>query len=108
MKKFEIGIPYYKGQHLYIAVGKGCLVSCKNGEIVEIKPHSKYTAIRDISVEQVCKRWNIKLKMFDDLMSKYLLPTPPIVRDRRRGGQRDKDENKYWQKLRTTKFLGSK
>jgi hypothetical protein len=109
MKKLEIGIPYYKAQHLYIAVEQRLLVTCKNGELVEIKPHSKYTAIRDLSVEQVCDRWNIKLKTFDHLMSKYLKPTPPVIKDRRRARHRGKDkEEYYWQKLRTMKSSNPK
>jgi len=109
MTKLEIGIPYSKGRHLYIAVERRLLVSCKDGIAVETKPHSKYTTARSLSVEDLCVRWNIKLKTFDLLMSKYLIPDPPEIKERPRGCRQTKGAAEYyWRTLRTSESFYSK
>lgn len=103
MPEFEIGVVYRKETRHFIAVSDVLLVSCAKGLVTEVKPYGKsYSAVRSISVEALCDRWDISLDQFDLLMDGYLTPPQTSIKPRPRGERRKKgDDDEYWQRHRT-------
>jgi hypothetical protein len=109
MAKHEIGIVYKKGSRLFIAVAESLLVNCEKGLVTEVRPNSKYEAVRSISVEDLCEKWDLSLDQFDVLMTGYLSPSNTDVRSRPRGSRRDKkDDDEYWRRHRTGRIARPK
>lgn len=102
MANYEIGVVYEKGPRRFIAVDSRTLVSCAGGRVSKVQPQTQYSAVRSISVEKLCERWEIDLDTFDFLMADYLAPPATVAKTRPRGSRRKKDEDEeYWRRHRT-------
>jgi len=101
MVEFEIGVVYKKHSKYFIAVDTSMLVSCRGGNLYEVKPSTRYKAIRSISVEDICESWGVSLGQFDTMMADYLKPQGEL-KTRPRGPRVGKDdEEEYWRSHRT-------
>jgi hypothetical protein len=101
MVEFEIGVVYKKHSKHFIAVATSTLVSCKGGNLYEVKPSTRYKAVRSISVEDLCESWNVSLRQFDTMMADYLKPQGEL-KTRPRGPRVSKgDDEEYWRRHRT-------
>ena len=67
----EIGVVYKKGSDYFIAVTADLLVTYKRGVFVERKPVSRYSAIREMTVDTLAKIWKTDLKTIDNMSKKY-------------------------------------
>lgn len=109
MTDFEIGVVYEKANRLFIAIKPSTLVSCRGGKAIQVKPVSRYSPVRTISVEELCDRWGISLNEFDNLMSTELAAPKTPDKTRPRGSRRTKNaDDAYWQHLRTGRILHSR
>jgi hypothetical protein len=106
MAEFEIGLVYQKDRKYYIAVDERTLVSCKDGELVSVRPSSHYASVRSISVEELCEKWEIDLERFDVLMDGFIRPPETELKTRPRGSKRRKnDDEDYWKRHRTGRIV---
>ena len=102
MNLFEVGLVYQKANQLFLAVESGILVGFKNGEKVEVRPTTKYSVVRSISVEALSEHWGIGLDEFDAKIGEYLGPSPDSVKSRPRGQRRSTaSEDDFWKRSRT-------
>jgi len=110
MPGFEIGVVYRKEARHFIAVSDVLLVCCAKGLVTEVKPYGKsYSAVRSISVEELCDRWDLSLEQFDILMAGYLTPPQTTVKARPRGERRKRvDDDEYWRRHRTGRIARPK
>jgi len=108
MPDYEIGVVYQRGPRYYIAVSTSTLISYKNRNVIEIRPHVQYDMVRSVTVERLCELWEMTIDEFDELMSGYLKPPEMDVRTRPRGLKRGADEEEdFWKKHRTGRFRRS-
>jgi len=109
MADFEIGVVYQKANRLFIAIEPSTLVSCRGGTRTKVRPSSRYSPVRTISVEDLCEHWGIGLDEFDVLMSAELSPPKSATKTRPRGSRRTKnDDDAYWKRHRTGRILRPK
>ena len=71
---YEVGMTYSKNGKYFLAVGDRTLVTIKNGKFVEVNPYTRYEPCRSLSVENLCKLWNIKVSRLDELSREYFTP----------------------------------
>lgn len=106
MGDFEIGVVYEKNKKYFVAVTQATVVTCKGGKDSKIKPSSTYTAIRSLTVQELCKHWGITLAQLDTMMSKYLSPPQSSLKTRPRGQRkRGKEEEEFWHNHRTGRVV---
>ena len=102
MAEFEIGIVYKKGGNYFLAVSPNSLITVKDGDVTEIRPHKQYETARSMTVEALCDRWGIELEEFDRVAGNYLAPAQDDIKTRPRGMRRDKkNEDEIWRRVRT-------
>lgn len=102
MQSFEVGIVYQKGHLFFIAVSPSALVTFKNGETVEVRPHTTYDMVRSISVEALCERWGITLEKLDEMTAQYLPVPQDSVKPAPRGSRRlRKNDESVWREIRS-------
>jgi len=102
MAEFEIGVVYQKDTRYFIAVDDRTLVTCKNGSLMSVRPHTDYHLVRSISVEDLCVHWGVDLDTFDRLMEGQLAPPQTEIKTRPRGSRRKRsDDDEYWRRHRT-------
>lgn len=77
---FEIGVVYKKNSRYYLAVSERLLVSLRNNKLVEIKPYVRYNVVRQMSVEELCRRWKISLAQIDQISRNYFAPSPAGIK----------------------------
>jgi len=107
--EFEIGVVYQKANRLFIAIEPSTLISCRGGTMTRVKPVSRYSPVRTISVEVLCERWGIGLDEFDAMMSTELAPPKTATKTRPRGSRRSKDaDDDYWRLYRTGRIARPK
>lgn len=103
---FEIGVVYRKGTRMFLAVSDRTLITLDRGEVQEIRPTTRYDAVRSISVQELCGLWGITLDRLDETVMQYLAPSQERVKTRPRGSRRQRaaDELK-WRSRRTVRLL---
>ena len=98
---FEIGVVYRKNSRHFLAVSNKILVTFKKGSPLEVKPYAKYEVVRTISVEELCRLWEIDLATLDEVTSKYLAPSSEGLKTRPRGSRRQRAADEFaWKNLR--------
>lgn len=81
------------------------LISFKNREVLEVKPYAKYEVVRHISVDDLCRRWDISVDRLDRQTTSYLSPSPEGVKPRPRGRKgRRFAEDQTWRMRRTIRM----
>ena len=101
---FEIGVVYRKGTRNFLAVSADTLITFKDGERQEVRPQVKYDLVRSISVEELCRRWEISLADLDVATSSYLAPVTEL-KTRPRGSRRSRVADEFtWRNLRTMRL----
>lgn len=109
MAKHEIGLVYRRNEKFFIAVNETTLVNGEKGLVSEIRPHSKYDLVRNITVEELCEAWDVSLDQFDVLMQGYLSPADVEIKARPRGSRKNKKvDDDYWRRHRTGRITRSK
>jgi len=109
MVTFEIGIVYKKDSRLYIAVDSSTLVTVKKGVVTEVRPNTRYKAVRSIPVEGLCEHWGITLDRLDAAMADYFAPPQTAIKTRPRGVKLNKTEDdEYWRRHRTGRIARPK
>lgn len=103
---FEIGVVYRKGSRMFLAVSDRMLITLDRGELQELRPTTRYDAVRSISVQELCGVWKITLERLDETVLQYLAPSQECVKTRPRGSRRQRaaDELK-WRARRTVRLL---
>lgn len=103
---FEIGVVYRRGPAFFLAVSDRLLISMKGGAVQELRPITRYDAVRSISVSELCVTWGITLDQLDATVMRYLAPSQDAVKTRPRGSRRQRaaDELK-WRSRRTVRLL---
>lgn len=102
MDSFEIGVIYRKNSKLYLAVSESLLITFKDGQSVEVRPHAHYDVVRSISVDELCMRWRIELSDLDVVTTRYLAPSPTGIKPHPRGSRRRRqDEESIWREIRS-------
>ena len=74
LSDYEVGMTYTKNGKYFLAVGSRTLVTCKEGDFFEINPYSRYEPARSLSVESLCKQWNVSVETLDNLSRGYFTP----------------------------------
>ncbi len=106
--QFEIGVVYRKGSRHFLAVRTDTLITFKDGEVVEVRPHAKYEVVRSISVEEMCGQWGITLDRLDGATASYLAPAADTLKTRPRGSRRSRVADEFaWRHLRTIRLAAS-
>lgn len=72
--KFEIGITYKKNNIYSIAVSEESLVTYQDGNFSDFEEKDEQKACRSLSVEDLCKIWNISTDKLDELTPRYFTP----------------------------------
>ena len=62
LSDYEVGMTYAKNGKYFLAVGSRTLVTYRDGAFVEINPYSRYEPARSLSVEGLCKHWNLTVE----------------------------------------------
>lgn len=102
---FEIGVVYRKNSKFFLAVTNRTLITFKNGELQEVRPHAKYEVVRSISCEELCQRWGITLRELDTITAGYLAPSTEGLKTRPRGSRRRRAADEMaWRKLRLVRL----
>jgi len=71
---YEVGMTYCKNGKYFIAVDERTLVTWKDDKFVEVHPYSKYEPARSLSVDGLCRQWDIPMSKLDDISRKYFTP----------------------------------
>jgi hypothetical protein len=71
---YEVGMTYTKNGKYFLAVADKILVTLKEGEFQEISPYSRYEPCRNLSVENLCDLWDIRVSELDALSRRYFTP----------------------------------
>jgi hypothetical protein len=106
MTLFEIGVVYRKQGRMFLAVSENTLVSFKNGEMQEVRPHARYDAVRSVSCEDLCAQWGITIDRLDEITARFLAPSTEGVKPRPRGSRRERAaDDQAWREMRTIRLL---
>ena len=102
---FEIGVVYKKNNRFFLAVTDRILVSFREGQPMEVRPHHRYDLVRSISVEKLCAHWGVTLDDLDRVTAAYLAPAPEVVKTRPRGSRRRRAADELaWREFRTMRL----
>lgn len=105
--KFEIGVVYKKNSRLYLAVTERELISFKHGKLVEVRPYVRYNALRNVTVNDLCKRWKVSSERLDQATRAYLTPDTEDLKTRPRGTRMQRQyEDIAWRIHRTIRLAG--
>jgi len=113
---FEIGVVYRSPSgRFYLAVDWQLLITFVHDVIVECEcSTSKFSVTRNISVEKLCREWNISQELLDEMSSEFFAPIRSNRAKRRLPDKFSSREhysqdmvNIIWARLRTHRVIGA-
>lgn len=93
--KLEIGMLYKKMgmPQLYLAVDTDAFLTIRKGKLTKFRPRSNFFyQVRNLSIDDLCKQWNISTKALDEISAKFLAPNPESRMKPSRKGRISADE----------------
>ena len=104
---YEIGVVYKKNSRFYLAVNDRELVSFKNQELIEVRPYIKYDVVRHMTVDDLCKCWEITTQILDRGSKPYFSPSADGIKPRVGGARASRSqEDTSWKVYRTIRMAG--
>ena len=94
LQYYEIGNVYERLGKYFIAIDSRKLLTRNTRQKFEIvQTKTPVAHVNDISVEDLCEVWGVKLKHFDKVISKFFQPDEDAKQQARKREHQLKDEN---------------
>ena len=71
---YDVGNVYERMGQFYIAIDKTRLLTRNNEKFLLVKTKIQISHVNEISVEDLCEIWGIKINHFDKIISKFFQP----------------------------------